>query len=248
MSGLLCAGDVYIDRLTDGGASTGLRKIGNATLLSLQESTETVQRTSRQRATYGQALDTVQVKQPTQLAITLDEIDRENLAFALLGEAATQTITGASVTDEEVTAKLDRWVPLAHRDVSAVVVQDETDTTTYVAGTDYELNARLGWIRAIPGGAIAENAVLHVDYAYASATIAKVAGATKPTIRAKLILDGKNLANGDQIIVTIDETTLTPNSAVDFLSAEFVSLEMTGTPKTLDGQTSPYTVELKAAA
>lgn len=248
MSGLLCAGDVYVDRLTDGGASTGLRKIGNATVLSLQESTETVQRISRQRASYGQALDTVQVKQPTQLALTLDEIDRENLAFALLGEAATETIVGASVTSEAVTAKLDRWVPLAHRDVSLVVVQDETDTTTYVAGTDYELNARLGWIRPLPGGDITDDEELHVDYDYASASIATVAGATKPTIRAKIILDGKNLANGEQIIVTIDETTLTPNSAVDFLSGEFVSLEMSGTPKTIDGQSAPYTVELKAAA
>lgn len=248
MSGLLCAGDVYIDRLTDGGASTGLRKIGNATLLSLQESTETVQRTSKQRDSYGQALDTVQIKQPTQLAMTLDEIDKENLAFALLGEAATQTITGASITDEAVTAKLDRWVPLAHRDVSTVVVQDATDTTTYVAGTDYEIEARLGWIRALPGGAITDDEVLHVDYAYASATIATVAGASKPLIRAKLILDGKNLANGDQIIVTIDETTLSPNSAVDFLAGEFVSLEMSGSPKTLAGKTSPYGVEIKASA
>lgn len=248
MSGLLCAGDVYVDRLTDAGASTGLRKIGNATLLSLQESTEEVRRISKQRDTHGQALDTVYIKQPTALGLNLDEIDRDNLALALLGEAATVTQAASNAVDQVVVAKLDSFVELGKRSVSAVVVTDSTAATTYVAGTDYEVNARLGWIRALVGGAITDGQSLKVDYTYAAVTVAKVSGASKPTIKARIVLDGKNLANGDEIYLVIDETTLTPTSAVDFLAGEFVSLEMTGTPKTLVGKTSPYIVEIKAAA
>lgn len=250
MSGLLCAGNVYIDRLTDAGVSTGLRRIGNANLLSLQESTERVQRISRQRETYGQALDSVEIKQPSQLSMTLDEIDSGNLALALLGESATVTQASGAFTDIEITAKLGAWVPIGKRAISAVTVGEnvEVDPDTYVLGTDYELDLRLGMIRAIDGGAITEGQIVLVSGTAAAQTVAKVSGAVKPTIRAKLFVDGKNLANGDEIYVTIDETTLSPTSAVDFLSGEFVTLEMTGAPKTLEGKTSPYTVEIKAAA
>lgn len=248
MSGLLCAGDVYVDRLTDGGASTGLRRIGNATLLSLQESTERKQRISKQRDTYGQALDSIEIKQPTALALNMDEIDADGLAYALLGESATVVQSAGTLSDEPVTAKLDRWVDIGKRDLSSVVVTDSGALTTYVAGTDYEINARLGWLRAIPGGAITDDEALLVDASYAAVTTAKVAGAVKPTIRARIFLDGKDLATGDEVYVTIDETTLSPTSAVDFLSSDFTTLEMTGAPKTLPGKTSPYSVERKAVA
>lgn len=250
MSGLLCAGDVYIDRLTDAGESTGLRKIGNATLLSLQETTERVQRKSKQRDTYGQALDSVEIKQPTQLAINLDEIDSDNLAIALLGDSATVTQSSGSFVDTLVTVKIGAWVSIGKRAISAVTVEEDTDTTpdTYILGTDYELDLRLGMIRALDGGALEDDQVVRVSGTAAAQTVAKVSGAVKPTIRAKIFVDGKNLANGDEIYVTIDETTLTPTSAVDFLSGEFVTLEMTGAPKTLPGKTSPYTVEIKSAA
>jgi hypothetical protein len=46
------------------------------------------------------------------------------------------------------------------------------------------------------------------------------------------------------VIVVIDEATLTPSSEVDFLSDDFVTLEMTGEMRTLPGKASPYTVTI----
>ena len=60
----------------------------------------------------------------------------------------------------------------------------------------------------------------------------------------KLVLDGKNLADGTPVIVTVDEATITPDGAVDFLSSEFVELGLTGSMRLQTGKTAPYTVEL----
>lgn len=77
------------------------------------------------------------------------------LQLALMASAPTmQTQTSGSFADEAVTAKLDRWVRLANRKVSAVVVQNSAKTTTYVLGTDYELDLGMGLFRAKSTGAI----------------------------------------------------------------------------------------------
>jgi hypothetical protein len=51
-------------------------------------------------------------------------------------------------------------------DLSSVVVKDATDTTTYVEGTDYDVDYALGKIRAITGGNISATDDLVVDFTY----------------------------------------------------------------------------------
>ena len=74
-----------------------------------------------------------------------------------------------TITDEAVTATaLDTAYALVGSNVShnSVVVQDSTDTTTYVENTDYKIDYIVGTITAITGGAITAGDVLHVDYIY----------------------------------------------------------------------------------
>lgn len=47
-----------------------------------------------------------------------------------------------------------------------VVVQDDTDTTTYVEGTDYVIDYARGKVLALTGGSISAADVLHIDYTY----------------------------------------------------------------------------------
>lgn len=73
------------------------------------------------------------------------------------------------VTDEEVTiVALATWYDLDHQRVQpgTVVVQDDSDTTTYVEGTDYVVDYGEGKIQALSGGSISAADVLHVDYTY----------------------------------------------------------------------------------
>lgn len=251
MSGLLCAGDVYLDRLDADGNSTGLRKIGNATRFAINEPSERQQRTGRGRDNYGQVLDDVAIKQPSTIALTLDEVDKTNLAFALLGDTAAYSVTGASVTDESITAHIGAASALEFRNLDSgtpPTVTDSGGTTTYVEGTDYTVDLRLGHITPLEGGSITEAEELLVSYTYLDAAGNKVSGGVQPQIRARVLLDGKNLADGKDILVNVDEARITPDSEVDFLASEFVPLSMTGSMKLLEGKAAPYTVDLPDAS
>lgn len=251
MSGLLCAGDVYLDRLDANGNSTGLRKIGNATRFAINEPSERQQRTGRGRDNYGQVLDDVAIKQPSTIALTLDEVDKTNLAYALLGDTSAINVTGASVTDESIVAHDGAWSSLDFRNIddqTPVTATGEGGSPSYTEGTDFEIDHRLGLFRPIAGGSITDGDTVLVSYSYLDATGSKVSGGVQPQIRARVFLDGKNLADGSDILVNVDEARITPDSEVDFLSSEFVPLSMTGSMKLLDGKAAPYTVELPDAS
>jgi hypothetical protein len=249
MAGLLGSGDLYINRKVDG-VSQGLLLIGNATQFEITESSEVKERTSKQRETYGQVLDTVYIKQPTMVKIALDEMNKDNLAMALLGSVATFSETEGAVVGESVTVgALGNWVNVSASSLTsdAVTVKDETDTTTYVEGTDYEVNKRLGMIRPLAGGGISQGDVILVSYTGADVTGSVISGAVQPQIEAEIMLDGRNLADGTPMQVMVDRAVMAPTSPVDFLSDDWTTLELEGRALTVEGKTSPYSTKFIGA-
>lgn len=241
MSGLLCAGDVYFDRFDDAGVSTGLIFFGNTTKFALKESVESKTRLSRGRDNYNTVLDSVQLPAPSAFSMTSDEFDGANVALALLGVSTAINIAPGSVLDEVVVARaLGAYVPLLRGNVSSVVVTNTVGTTTYVAGTDYEVHARLGWIKPLTGGAITAAQSLKVDYSYAAETGVGVTGKTKTLIKGRLFLDGINLANQKKVHVIIPRTSLGPNADIDFKSGDFAGVEFVGSPELLTGSATTY--------
>ena len=118
MSGLICAGDVYLDRFDSLGNSTGLLQIGNATKFSIQEASSIKQRISRGRDTYGQAADAVSIKAPATIDMIFDEVNKDSLSMALLGTVTDLTASSGTVTTmapEAVAASLGglRWTAAA---------------------------------------------------------------------------------------------------------------------------------------
>lgn len=237
------SGDLYLDRLTDAGVSTGFELAGNAAKFEIKAEAEIMEQTSKGRDTYGQVLATAALQKPSTLAITLDQLDPETLALAFLGETAVINVSSGNAVDESITAKHDKWVEVAHRDISTVVVTDSTGVTTYVLDTDYNVHGRLGLIKALSTGAITDDQALLVDYAYAAEAGKKIKGATKPTIKVKLKLDGKNIVNGKDTIVEVYEAQLTPASPVDFLADDFAELELEGTMVTPTGESQPFHID-----
>ncbi len=247
MSGLLASGNLFMDRKADDGTSTGLLLVGNATKFDVSETTEKKERISTGIETYGQALDTVTIKKPAQVAIAMNDLDKDNLAMALLGDVATLNQGSGSLDGEAINAKEGRFVELSKGNLTSatVVVKDQTDTTTYAEGTDYEVNYRIGMIKALAGGGITDGDEIHVSADYMAISGATISGSVRPTIKAKLLLEGKNLTTGKAIIVRVGEAVLTPSSAINFMSNDYSSLELSGTLTTLAGETTPYTVEMR---
>jgi hypothetical protein len=226
MAGFLGSGDLYYNRVVNG-TSQGWFRFGNATLFSIQENAEIKERISRQSATYGQVLDSVSIKQPAEISVTLDDLNYENLALAFMPGASFQT---------------------AQRKISAVTVTGPAGTPTYVADTDYEVeNAELGLIKILAGGALSGAETLEVSYTYASMTANKVTGGTDSSIKVALMMDGINLADESKAMVNVLEAVMTPQNGVDFLSEEFATLELSGTLNTPPGQSAAYTVEVDIA-
>lgn len=254
MSGFLGSGDLYYNRVV-AGVDQGWLRMGNATKLEIKENTELKERKSKQKSTYGQVLDSVAVKQPAELAVTLDDLDRDVLAMAFLGDVSDIDVTGASVTDEgHSTAEYGGYIRLANGNVSNVVIKDSaTGLITYVVDVDYIISsAKSGMIQLIKGDGtddIVENedyvvstSGIEVNYDYANATGKKVKGGTNSSIKVGLMMDGENFADQSQVEVDIWEAVLAPQTGVDFLADDFATLELNGTLNTPSGYDSAYEV------
>ena len=237
-------GTVFLAPVNSSGVKTGAYKqVGNAYPMSFQVATSQVEVKSRMVATSGQTIASKVDIDDTNGSLTLREWNAANLAWALAGTYTALSGTGGSVSTENVTAPaVDDWVELANADVSSVVVQDATDTTTYVENTDYSLNAKLGLLTIIEGGDITEADVLHVDYTYAAESGYKVEIGTQAQVRVAVKAELYNEFSGESFALELDSVVLAANSEINFISeagGEGEELAFTMTAETITGQTSP---------
>lgn len=244
--GYLGAGDLYINRIV-GGVAQGWVGPYECSKFEIKPNVELKEMTSKSKAAYGQVIESVALPQPSDLTVELPEVNKESLALALLGTSAPINQSSGAVVDEVVVAKLDKWTPLSKAAVSAVVVTNSAASTTYVNGVDYIVNADLGWIKALSGGAIADVASLKVDFTHAAITGTQIKGATSADVRAKFMLDGKNQADGLPCICTVHEGIIAADAAFDFLADDFNTVSLPGRMKTPVGFTEPFTVDLRNA-
>ena len=246
---LILEGTCYVDRLTDAGVETGIVQFGNTVKLSIKPDAERKQQMSKMKGKYGQVISSISLPKPATFSMQVDQLQRDVFAMAFFGTDSDIDVTGSSVTDEVISEAPagGRGFLVAQRQISSVVVKDDSGTTTYVADTDYEVtSADLGLITVIDGGAIVEDQILKVSYSYASRAGYKVEGMTKVSVLVKIVLDGINLDNGNHCILTIDKGRLTPTAEIDFMSSEFFSATFDGDTETIEGASSPFRVEYYA--
>lgn len=243
--GFLGAGNVYIERFV-AGVSQGLAGPYYANKFEIKPNVDKKELISKGRDDYGQVLESLSIQKPAGFTLELNEVNTESLTIALLGTAAASTQTAGSLTAVNVTVKMDRWVAVSKENLSGpATVTNAGATVTYVENTDYELNRPLGLLKAKVGGAIVDASVLKFTSAYLAVSATKISGATNTNIRAKLIFDGKNQADGLPCIVTVWEAVIAADSAFDFLGNDFNTVTLPGTMKTPTGKTEPFLVELR---
>ena len=149
----------------------------------------------------------------------------ENVARFFLGEVNDGL---PEVTDElvNVTAATGAYVDLGYINITSVEVKDETDTTTFVEGTDYTINKPGGLLGIIKGGGITDGDTLNVTLS-AGATGAEVQylkGESK-TVTLRFIGCAQN---GEPVIVDFYKVELAGTGDAPLKGTEPVSISFTG--------------------
>lgn len=244
--GFLGGGDLYIDRFDPAtGLKTGRTGPFEIGKFEVKPNAELKEMSSKGKTTYGQVIETVPIQKPTDFKITMNEVNKDGLTLALMGEISAINQGSGTITNEPITAKLDKWVSLSKQNFAEAgfVVTNQADATTYVLGTDYLVNYRLGMIKALSTGAIIADQVLHVDGSHNAISGSLIKGSVQPQLRAEFVLDGINFADNRPVIVTIWEGVLTPEEAFDFLADDFGNISLGGRLKTPVGKDAPYEVK-----
>lgn len=242
-TGLSLKGDLYFKWLKNGVAQPRIQIPGIAQL-ELKSSVDTQRLQSNGKHTKGMVVAQKTVKKPTELTIKMQEFNGLAMGFALMGEAIVITQNAGNAVAEPITAILGSYVDLAHKNViGSVVLTNSAATTTYVEGTDYEINAAQGWIKALRTGGITDAQALKVTYAYGARAGWGIDAETIDQFEGELFLDGENLADGSQVELTIWKASFASGSAIDYLSDKFVDMSFSGGALLLAGKNSPYRLE-----
>lgn len=239
--GFIGAGDVYMNPIV-GGVPQGWVGPFETTKFEIKPNVDLKEQTSKGKDTYGQVIESVALQKPADLTVSFAEVNKDTMKTALLGTANVVNQVAGNAVAENITIKLDVWVPVAHFAISGVVLKNAAGTTTYADGEDYIVNDDLGWIKALSTGAIAADATLKVDYAYADKTADDILGATDADVRVKFKFDGKNQVDGLPVQVDVYEAVIAANTAFDFLADNFNTVNLPGRMKTPTGFTHPFKV------
>ncbi len=245
-TGLIFAGNVYMAPIVNE-VPTDFAGPINVTQLELTPpSPEAIDRTSYQRDTYGQVLDSVNLPgEAPRMSMSFDSLPALLLADALAGTTEDYNASLQTVTAEPVTLKEGIWqkLPYPNVDAASLVVTLESDgTTVLVRGTDYEVEAVSGLIRALnPTGA----AAVTIDFDTEASTGQRILGATEITKKRQIIMDGKNLVTGKPARVTIFSASFSASQAVDLMAREFITGTLEGTMTTPEGKNSPYEIVMR---
>ena len=229
------AGDLNIDVLDSDGNRTGELDVGNAIMFAINApSVDKKERQGFRRDNYAKTIKSVIVKVEQELKFTLTDINRKNLTLAMFGTDAAYTQTAADnvASPEEITGYAEKWTKLVSRNLDLAtppVVQDETDTTTYVENTDYEIDYAVGRLLVLSGGSITDEDILHVGSTWLAITSGyKVDGLEVNKIEAYIRLIGKDQANDRDCEVIVYKAQIEPAGDLNWLSEEFVDLEFSG--------------------
>lgn len=238
---LVMEGTLNFDQLV-AGVYHGEQTLNGIAELTISNKSKLVEQISKDKGKYGQVVASVAIPEPAELSIKLTGMSPRALAMALQGTYSSYSQGSGTVTDQAVTAKLGTWVDLGKRNIgsTSVVVTNSGANVTYVEGTDYEVNYAVGKLYFPTTSTIADAQSLKVDYTYAAIAGTKVLGNTLSSVRGRLFLDGRNLADGKPATLEIWDATLTTDGNIDFMADKPVELSLKGRMATPTGKSSPY--------
>ena len=224
------SGRLYFDQFLAGTTTKqGRRYLGHTPSLSNAVETETLDHINNDDGV-GETDATVSLSTTRSGSFSTDDISAGNVAMFYLGSSDVFTQAATPVVDEAITVKQGMYYQLGAaqgsgmgvRNVATVVVQDDTDTTTYVDGTDFVLDAVMGTLyikTTAEGGSILDADVLHVDYTPAAETRTQILSGTD-SVKGELFFESTN-ATGDKVDYLYPSVELSPDGDHELKSDEW---------------------------
>lgn len=203
----------------------GFRDLGNCPNFAISVATEKKEHFSSRSGLQLKDSEVV-VRQTATASFTLDEPNIENLKDFVMSNAITDiSQTSGSVTDQSVTGYHDLWIDLGKKSISNVVVTDSSGTTTYIEGTDYEVDTEEGLLKVLSSGSITDGEALLVDYSYAAVTIKRADAATATTLKGDLYFAG-NPPVGRKLDVR-GYVSLLPEGDLSLIGEDWIEINFT---------------------
>lgn len=201
---LIARGRVYFDPFDDNENRTGEIDLGNCPEVTVNIETEEAEHfasTSGMREKDGSWV--IEVKRTGSL--TCDNFSPKNSALWLSGTHEVKSQAAVAVVDEPITVIPGRLYqlgqstlnPLGVRNVGSVVVKNAAGTTTYVAGTDYNVDTETGRIQIIEGGGIVAG-VIEVSYTPVAGTYEAVKSGASAKLYGALRIVSDNATGGNR--------------------------------------------------
>ena len=160
-------GRLYYQKLNADGSYENLMYFGKTDGISLTTSVEWKEHFDSEGCV--QLLDArYPSKSTAEIKFETSEITlaMQNRAFGGIIVSTPQTIaTAEALVIASELVEEGAIVDLGYYNASVIVIQDVTDTTTYIEGTDYEFDAKAGYVSITPtadGGSITTGDVLHI--------------------------------------------------------------------------------------
>lgn len=242
--GLLIVGYCYLGPKDGSGNSTGLIGPLNQVKCEItQQSPVEMPRISHRNGPVGETLDTVYVGKPPEITIATDDASSAVLDLLFGSTPAAIMEVSAAVSDEPVSLIRDRWVKLAHRNISATSINVSTVSspgTPLSMGADYQIDLANGLIMALTTGAAVD---CLVDYSSFAVAGTRHNAARRAATKCEIIMSGTNMVDNMPCRLVVDEAVLYRDGAWDAASGDFVTITLKGNINTLPGHEEPYHYE-----
>lgn len=166
-------------------------------------------------------------------ALQCDNMSGANVSLFLSGTTGTVTQAAGSVADEVIAVMPGRYyqlglgpaTPVGARKVSTVVVKDSAGTTTYVAGTDYMVDADRGRLQILATGTIVAGNI-KASYARAAVTWEGIRSGSAGELLGALRIVSDN-ATGDNRDFYMPRVSLVPSGELPVIAegTDFASMQ-----------------------
>lgn len=214
-------GIIYFDQLV-GGVNQGELDLGNAPVVTLSIDLDTLEHFSSRGGLRAKDKRVVSEITPV-INFTLDELTSENFALLFMAEVSEVNQAAASVGAEAITARHDRWVKLANRQVTSGTVV----IGAWVENTDYEVDYAVGRIKALSTGGITDGAALSVAYDCGAYNYTQVSMLAQTDIEGGIRFVSDNPVGPDMELV-LNKVSLTPAGETAFIGEDWSTLEFNG--------------------